>query len=96
MKTINDDPEGFFNSGGWSFLDPESEVSSTQQLKKFWFLSPTHQGEEQDSDSDESEDYQPSSDDGGVVDDIEDTDSDEDYTSLSEGSETGNYGNQFN
>ena len=26
MKTINDDPEGFFNSGGWSFLDPESEV----------------------------------------------------------------------
>ena len=28
MKTINDDPEGFFNSGGWSFLDPESEVST--------------------------------------------------------------------
>lgn len=26
MKTINDDPEGFFDSGGWSFLDPESEV----------------------------------------------------------------------
>ena len=27
MKTINDDPEGFFESGGWSFLDPESDVS---------------------------------------------------------------------
>ena len=27
MKTINDDPEGFFDSGGWSFLDPESEVA---------------------------------------------------------------------
>ena len=26
MKTINDDPEGFFDSGGWSFLDPDSEV----------------------------------------------------------------------
>ena len=26
MKTINDDPQGFFDSGGWSFLDPESEV----------------------------------------------------------------------
>merc|ERR1719312_225688 len=25
MKTIVDDPEGFFESGGWSFLDPESE-----------------------------------------------------------------------
>ena len=27
MKTINDDPQGFFDSGGWSFLDPESDVS---------------------------------------------------------------------
>ena len=26
MKTINDDPKGFFEQGGWSFLDPESEV----------------------------------------------------------------------
>ncbi len=26
MKTINDDPEGFFDNGGWSFLDPESDV----------------------------------------------------------------------
>ncbi len=27
MKTITDDPEGFFDNGGWSFLDPESDVS---------------------------------------------------------------------
>jgi len=27
MKAINDDPEGFFDTGGWSFLDPESDVS---------------------------------------------------------------------
>ena len=26
MKAINDDTEGFFDTGGWSFLDPESEV----------------------------------------------------------------------
>ena len=26
MKTIVDDPEGFFDNGGWAFLDPESEV----------------------------------------------------------------------
>merc|ERR1711936_716345 len=25
MKTIVDDPEGFFDSGGWSFLDPEPD-----------------------------------------------------------------------
>merc|ERR1712133_217640 len=24
MKTIVDDPDGFFESGGWNFLDPES------------------------------------------------------------------------
>ena len=26
MKTITDDPEGFFDQGGWTFLNPESEV----------------------------------------------------------------------
>jgi len=25
MKTITDDPEGFFENGGWTFLDPESD-----------------------------------------------------------------------
>ncbi len=25
MKTILDDPEGFFDNGGWSFLDPGSD-----------------------------------------------------------------------
>ena len=27
MKTIVDDSQGFFESGGWSFLEPESDVS---------------------------------------------------------------------
>lgn len=27
MKTINDNPQDFFDQGGWSFLDPDSEVS---------------------------------------------------------------------
>jgi len=26
MKTITDDPEGFFENGGWTFLDPESDA----------------------------------------------------------------------
>ena len=25
MKTITEDPEEFFESGGWTFLDPESD-----------------------------------------------------------------------
>ncbi|XP_035220236.1 FACT complex subunit SPT16-like [Stegodyphus dumicola] len=44
MKTITDDPEGFFESGGWSFLDPDSEGE---------------EGED-DEDSDEDDQYQPS------------------------------------
>ena len=31
MKTITDDPEGFFDSGGWSFLDPQSDV------RAYWY-----------------------------------------------------------
>uniref|UniRef100_H3A579 FACT complex subunit n=1 Tax=Latimeria chalumnae TaxID=7897 RepID=H3A579_LATCH len=30
MKTIVDDPEGFFEQGGWSFLDPDSEGSEVE------------------------------------------------------------------
>jgi len=28
MKTITDDSEGFFDQGGWSFLDPESDAEA--------------------------------------------------------------------
>ncbi|KAK4879994.1 hypothetical protein RN001_008140 [Aquatica leii] len=31
MKTITDDPEGFFDSGGWTFLDPESDGEQAHQ-----------------------------------------------------------------
>lgn len=30
MKTITDDPEGFFDSGGWTFLDPESDAENEE------------------------------------------------------------------
>lgn len=36
MKTIVDDPEGFFEQGGWSFLDPESEVRSVDKQSAFY------------------------------------------------------------
>ncbi|OWR42080.1 FACT complex subunit spt16 isoform X2 [Danaus plexippus] len=31
MKTITDDIEGFFDNGGWSFLDPESDAENEEQ-----------------------------------------------------------------
>ena len=30
MKTILDDPEGFFETGGWSFLEAESDASDKE------------------------------------------------------------------
>jgi nucleosome binding factor SPN SPT16 subunit len=67
MKTINDDVEGFFSQGGWSFLDPSSD-----------------QEEAEEEDSEMSDEYHPS-DASSVVSGVEEADSDEDYTSLSEG-----------
>ena len=43
MKTITDDPEGFFESGGWTFLDPESDEENA---------------EEEDDDDEEDDAYQ--------------------------------------
>ncbi|KAJ2952572.1 hypothetical protein O0L34_g6895 [Tuta absoluta] len=43
MKTITDDIEGFFDNGGWSFLDPESDAENAAQSE----------------DSEEEEDYEP-------------------------------------
>lgn len=33
MKTITDDIEGFFDNGGWSFLDPESDVENAEAVR---------------------------------------------------------------
>ncbi|KAH0816353.1 hypothetical protein GEV33_006438 [Tenebrio molitor] len=44
MKTITDDPDGFFESGGWTFLDPESDEEE-------------HAQEEESEDEDEA--YEP-------------------------------------
>lgn len=30
MKTIVEDPEGFFEQGGWTFLDPGSDEEADQ------------------------------------------------------------------
>lgn len=45
MKTIIDDPDGFFEQGGWSFLDPDSDEE---------------QGGEEEEDSEDDQAYAPS------------------------------------
>merc|ERR1719251_119304 len=60
MKTIVEDPEGFFDSGGWNFLDPESG----------------DEDEDDDDDSDEDETFAAADDDSGEEEEDEDSDED--------------------
>lgn len=62
MKTIVDDPEGFFENGGWSFLDPESdneneahEDSDDSEVDEQYEPTDVESDEESDEDSDYSE-----------------------------------------
>uniref|UniRef100_A0A667WMJ2 FACT complex subunit n=1 Tax=Myripristis murdjan TaxID=586833 RepID=A0A667WMJ2_9TELE len=61
MKTIVDDPEGFFEQGGWSFLDPESEGSgaeedSESEMEDETFNPSAEEDEDEEEDSDEDYD----------------------------------------
>ncbi|XP_059614643.1 FACT complex subunit spt16 isoform X2 [Phlebotomus argentipes] len=62
MKTIVDDPEGFFENGGWTFLDPESDGeeengddSDESEEDEVYEPSNAESEEESDDDSDYSE-----------------------------------------
>ena len=72
LKTIKDDPEGFVDSGGWSFLDADAEDSEEEgeeEVSEFE-LSEEAEAESSDySDSDES---------------LEEEDSDEDFAASDE------------
>ncbi|XP_050691706.1 FACT complex subunit spt16-like isoform X2 [Eriocheir sinensis] len=58
MKTIIDDPDGFFEQGGWSFLDPDSDEEN--------------QEEADDEDSEEDGAYAPSDEELGSEEESED------------------------
>ncbi|KAJ8377321.1 hypothetical protein AAFF_G00261700 [Aldrovandia affinis] len=59
MKTIVDDPEGFFEQGGWSFLDPESEGDEVEgndsgsEMEDETFNPSAEEDEVEEEDSDE-------------------------------------------
>uniref|UniRef100_A0A670ZJ70 FACT complex subunit n=1 Tax=Pseudonaja textilis TaxID=8673 RepID=A0A670ZJ70_PSETE len=59
MKTIVDDPEGFFEQGGWSFLEPEGEGSDTEagesesEIEDETFNPSEEEYEHEEEDSDE-------------------------------------------
>ncbi|XP_013114193.1 FACT complex subunit spt16 isoform X1 [Stomoxys calcitrans] len=80
MKTITDDPEGFFEQGGWSFLDPESGSED----------------EKEEAESEEDEAYEPTdldsdveSDDDSEYSEASEDDSDDDSEELGSDEESG-------
>ncbi|GJQ84567.1 putative FACT complex subunit [Trypoxylus dichotomus] len=72
MKTITDDPEGFFESGGWTFLDPESDEEVAEQS---------------DDSEDEDEAYEPSDVESGSEESEEDSEYTEGDTESDDASE---------
>lgn len=75
MKTITDDPKGFFESGGWTFLDPESDSEQdgrdSDESEEDEAYEPTDLESEEESDEDSeyseaSEDDSEESDEGIV------------------------------
>ncbi|OCU01519.1 FACT complex subunit SPT16-like [Xenopus laevis] len=68
MKTIVDDPEGFFEQGGWSFLEPDgegsdAEVGDSESEMEDETFNPTedeYEEEEEDSDEDYSDETEES------------------------------------
>lgn len=77
MKTITDDPDGFFQNGGWTFLDPESDEE---------------EGAAEDEEEEEDDAYEPtdaeteeeSEEDSEYSEASEDSDSDEEELGSSE------------
>nr|CAI5822103.1 unnamed protein product [Callosobruchus analis] len=60
MKTITDDPEGFFDSGGWTFLDPESDAEAEEEVEseeEDEAYQPTDEDEEGSDWSEEDSEY---------------------------------------
>ncbi|KAL0272878.1 UNVERIFIED_CONTAM: hypothetical protein PYX00_005698 [Menopon gallinae] len=69
MKTITDDPEGFFENGGWTFLDPESDpedpVEDEEEEEEDYEPSDLDSEAESDDDSDYSDLSEASEDESG-------------------------------
>ncbi|KAK9503561.1 hypothetical protein O3M35_010094 [Rhynocoris fuscipes] len=84
MKTITDDPDGFFESGGWTFLDPESdeeEQVEDDEDEEDDAYEPTDSASEEESDDDS--DYSEASEDSGTEEELGSSDeSGKDWSDL--------------
>lgn len=84
MKTITDDPEGFFEHGGWTFLDPESDAEEAEDdddEEEDDAYEPSDSGDEVESEDDS--DYSEASEDSGTEEELGSSDeSGKDWSDL--------------
>ncbi|KAL7732830.1 hypothetical protein ACLKA6_005962 [Drosophila palustris] len=86
MKTITDDPDGFFEQGGWTFLDPESgseadnESAESEEDEAY---NPTDAESDDETDEDDSEYSEASEDESDDSDELgSDEESGKDWSDL--------------
>ncbi|XP_032592333.1 FACT complex subunit spt16 isoform X2 [Drosophila grimshawi] len=86
MKTITDDPEGFFEQGGWTFLDPESgseDDNESAESEEDEAYNPTDAESDDETDEDDSEYSEASEDESDDSDDLgSDEESGKDWSDL--------------
>lgn len=74
MKTIMNDPDGFFEDGGWSFLDPDSEGEEGEEddedEEDDAYVPTEEEGTEDDSSYTEDSEYTEESDSGNNLSDV--------------------------
>ncbi|KAJ2082336.1 FACT complex subunit spt16 [Coemansia sp. RSA 988] len=82
MKTVNKDPAGFYQDGGWAFLAHDSDAEDDEsEEEESEFTVSEDEFEESESESSEESDFGTESDDDGGFDDEED-ESGEDWDEL--------------
>lgn len=84
MKTITDDPDGFFESGGWTFLDPESDEENQAAEEDSEAEDEVYEPSDVDSFSEESEEDSEYSEGDTEEDDDDESNSDESLASDEE------------
>lgn len=89
MKTITDDPEGFFDSGGWSFLDPESDAEAEDdddsEEDEHYEPSDDFDSEEESDDYSEESDWEGEEEDSGEEEELDSSEeSGKDWDELEE------------
>ncbi|KAJ2395135.1 FACT complex subunit spt16, partial [Coemansia sp. RSA 2559] len=82
MKTVNKDPAGFYEDGGWSFLaqDSDAEDDESEEEESEFAVSEDEFEEDDDSESSQGSDFGEESD--ASMDDDEDDESGEDWDDL--------------